>query len=193
MAEWMGSSAEASSPPQKAKPPSDAKIRALIGPAWNCYQNALRGLGALGLKPEFYPYDPSGGWALRFQVDHATGCALYLAHSLTGLVAVGPRAEAILMRDEKRDPVVARLVAATPRRGKVRWVKMPLRSQADVRRFLYLVETKLQGRQARKEKKEDEKKTVSHTPRRRTTAAAKDQKKSGTRPRRSAARRSSRG
>jgi hypothetical protein len=186
MAEWTDSSTVASAAPQQIKPPSDAKIRALIGASWNCYRTALRGLEALELKPEFYPYSPSGGWALRFQINHVTGCALYIGQSLVGLVAIGPRAEAALLGDPAHDVQIARLVLATPRKGKVRWVKMPLRSQADVRRFLSLVEAKLGTRQPTEE-------PVSHTPRRRTTAGASGRKKADIQPRRSTARRSSRG
>jgi Protein of unknown function (DUF3788) len=187
MAEWMDSSTEASAVPQQIKPPSDAKIRAVIGESWNCYRSALRGLEALELKPEFYPYSPSGGWALRFQINHVTGCALYLGQALIGLVSIGPRAEAALLGDPAHDVQIARLVLATPRRAKVRWVKMPLRSQADVRRFLSLVEAKIGSRQPSSEK------PASHTPRRRTTAVPTGRKKSDTQPRRSTARRNSRG
>jgi hypothetical protein len=185
MAEWMDSSTDASAVPQQIKPPSEAKIRAVIGTGWDCYRSALRGLESLELKPEFYPYSPSGGWALRFQINHVTGCALYLGQSLVGLVSIGPRAEAALLGDPAHDAQIARLVLATPRRGKLRWVKMPLRGQADVRRFLSLVEAKLGNRPTAEE-------PVSHTPRRRTSAAAAGRKKSDTQPRRSTARRSSR-
>lgn len=185
MAEWTDSSTETPNVPQQIKPPSDAKIRAVIGESWNCYRSALRGLDTLGLKPEFYPYNP--GWALRFQINHVTGCALYLGQVLVGLVSIGPRAEAALLGDPAHDAQIARLVLATPRRGKVRWVKMPLRSQADVRRFLSLVEAKIRSRQPSPEE------PASHKPRRRTTAGATGRKKSDTQPRRSTARRSSRG
>lgn len=173
---------------QPLKPPSNAAIRALLGPAWSRYQTALKGLTAMKLTPEFYRYSSSGGWAVRFQIDHVTGCALYLANSLTGLVAVGARTEAALRahltRDEQRQ--ILRLVMATPRRGSVRWVKMPLRGQEDVRRFLSLVEIRLQPRHASPP-------SLSHTPPPQTTVAAGGHKRSDTPLRRSTARRSSRG
>ncbi len=170
------------------KPPSNAAIRALLGPAWSRYRTALKGLAAMELTPEFYRYSSSGGWAVRFQIDHVTGCALYLANSLTGLVAVGARTEAALRANPRRDEQkqILRLVLATPRRGSVRWVKMPLRGQEDVRRFLSLVETTLQLRHASPT-------SLNHTPPPQTTAAARGRKRSDTPPRRSIARRSSRG
>lgn len=239
--------------------PADSDIRVMIGAAWSRYRAALKGLDALGLEPEFYHYDPSGGWAIRFQVHHVTGCALYLAKSLIGLVAIGSRAEAAMETGQESDEQMRRLVLATPRKGKIRWVQMPLRSQEDVHRFLELVAIKVrvwtrkaapaagkgkgkttskaakatkatkEGKTAKapaKSKKTTEKvakvatkttKTVvkpaktavgaaktakarvgkkaavSHTPRRRTSSAAAGRKKSDTRPRRSAARRSSHG
>ena len=188
MIESPGESAsdETSQYPQ-SKPPSDTALRALLGPAWNRYQTALKGLTGMALTPEFYRYTPSGGWAVRFQVDHATGCALYLAESLTGLVAVGARTEAALCaKPAHNEQMILRLVLATPRRGSVRWVKMPLRAQEDVRRFLSLVGTKLQPPRAPQT-------SLNHTPRPRTTAAAGGRKRSDTPPHRSTAHRSSRG
>jgi hypothetical protein len=190
---------------QASDPPTDADIRAMIGPAsWSRYQMAVRGLAELGLDPEFYRYGPSGGWTLRFQINHVTGCALYLARSLTGLVAVGPRSEYALEEDPKSDDQMRRLVMATPRKGKTRWVQMPLRAQEDVRRFLTLVGVKVRARQTPRQSAEPSKvvkpaeapkaaKTVSHKPHRQTTAAAAGRKKAGKSPRRSAARHSSRG
>jgi hypothetical protein len=191
---------------QASEPPTDADIRAMIGPAsWSRYQTAVRGLAELGLEPEFYRYGPSGGWTLRFEVNHVTGCALYLARSLTGLVAVGPRSEYALEEDPKSDDQMRRLVMATPRKGKTRWVQMPLRGQEDVRRFLTLVGVKVRawqtpkpakGAKATKPAKATQAvkaKVLSHTPRRQTTAAGADRKKADRSPRRSTARRSSRG
>lgn len=172
---------------QPSKPPSDAKLRAMIGPAWSRYQTALKGLTGMDLIPEYYRYGPSGGWTLRFEVDHMTGCALYLAKSLIGLVAIGPRSEAMLESGRRGDEQLLRLVKAAPQRGKTRWVQMALRSDEDVRRFLTLAEAKLRARD------EDAAENVSHTPHRRTTAAAPSRKRSDTPPRRSAGRRSSRG
>ena len=168
---------------QPTKPPSDAKHRAQIGPAWSRYQTALKGLTGMDLIPEYYRYGPSGGWTLRFEVDHTTGCALYLSKSLIGLVALGPRSEAMLEGNAQ----LLKLVKSAPQRGNTRWVQMPLRSDDDVRRFLTLTEAKLRARD------EEGSAEVSHTPHRRTTAAAPNRKRSDTPPRRSAARRSSRG
>lgn len=223
----------------------------MIGSAWSRYRAALKGLEELDLEPEFYRYDPSGGWAVRFQVRHVTGCALYLAKSLTGLVAIGARAEAAMETDRESDDQMRRLVLATKRKGKTRWVQMPLRSQEDVHRFLELVGVRVRAWQqtpkavkptkatktpkaakapkavpktvktAAKVVKTAPKSTkaaptatktakavvktpsvgkakktsakVNHIPRRRTSAAAAGRKKADTRPRRSAARRSSRG
>ena len=206
MAESIEAASTEESPThQQAKRPSDSNLRALLGPAWSRYQTALKGLADLGLDPEFYRYSPSGGWALRFQLNHVTGCALYLAQSLIGLVAVGARAESYLHGSPKYDDQIVQLVKATPRRGTVRWVKMPLRSQEDVRRFLTLVDAKIQARQAPKVAKESKsaakdgkaaatakKSAVSHKPRPRTSAASADRKKVDTGRHRSTARRNSR-
>jgi hypothetical protein len=242
---------------EEAEPPADSDIRVMIGAAWSRYRAALKGLDDLGLEPEFYRYDPSGGWAIRFQVHNVTGCALYLAKSLIGLVAIGSRVEAAMETGQESDEQMRRLVLATPRKGKIRWVQMPLRSQEDVHRFLELVAIKVRvwarkvtpaagkgkGKTTSKaakatkitkaaktaktpaeSKKAPEKvlkaatkatktvaksvkvavvakaakarvgkkASVNHTPRRRTSSAAAGRKKADTRPRRSAARRSSR-
>ena len=169
------------------KPPSDAKLRALLGPAWNRYQSALKGLAGMDLIPEFYRYGPSGGWALRFEIDHTTGCALYLAKSLTGLVAVGRQSQALLEERARGDDQLLRLVRSAPRRGETRWVQLPLRSDEDVHRFLTLTEAKL--RASAEESGPDD---LNHTPHRQTTAGAAGRRKSDIPPRRSAARRSSR-
>lgn len=168
---------------ERSQPPSDAEIQTLLGPAWTRYQAALKGLEHLGLEPEYYWYDRGGCWTVRFQLNHVTGCALYLAQSLIGLITVNSRVVAELDDNPQADEHLLRLVLATRRKGTERWVRMPLRSQADVRGFLVLMQAKLDAQTPRPR--------VNHKLRPRTKSASGRRKTTGKSPRRSTARRSS--
>ena len=166
-------------------PPSDADIKTELGPTWKQYQAAMKGLAKLELEPEFYCYGPSGGWTVRFQIANGTtGCALYLSRPPIGLVAVGKNTEAALQKDTKAAPRLVPLVSATPRRGKIRWVKVPLRDQAAVRSFLALAQTKVEAFTPPAK--------LSRTPHRESKTATRSRKTTDKAPRRSTARRSKR-
>jgi len=198
-------------------PPSDESVRAGIGTtAWKRYKNVLTSLAELGLEPEFYWYSESGGWTVRFQINHKTGCAIYLSKPPIGLVTVGRNTESALQDGSRARARLVHLVSATPRRGQVRWVKVPLATQAEANTFLSLVRTKMEvatrvleappepakepeKKKARattpkpKKTKKAAAKKVSRKPRQRTTPASKSRKTTGKSSRRSTARRSSRG
>jgi hypothetical protein len=167
---------------ERSQPPLDAEIQTLLGPAWTRYQAALKGLENMGLEPEYYWYDRGGGWTVRFQLNHVTGCAMYLGQSLIGLITVSSRVVAELDDNPQSDEHLLRLVLATRRKGTERWVRMPLRSQADVRGFLSLMQAKLDAQTPRA--------PVSHKLRPRTTPARSSRKTAGKSPRRSTALRS---